>query len=377
MAVDFDFLHIKSRTAGSSNELSFDVLEHKSAEADGKAPRSPAYPMAPKASQGSYHGVSGTSTLSGQAEVEKRKKARRSYRIRLRVVAAIAVVALIGIGVYMGMSIHEQRMDFADRVGLLVERLEGVDRELVEIDEMMADPFNEEEGAARKEALSKIPRLTTELNRISVDAQSLAELAGDDRSRGVVDHIGKAALARNGMMSVAGEAFRLSTEASEQTARSDEVWTNVLNADQQAREAISAANKATKPEAASSALESLRSSKEGFEAALAEMQDLSATYGADLSAQQAYLEKKIEALGYAAETSEALLAGNRDAAKEANGRYNEADEEAAQLAANLPPSPSGAVQSCFESMMDGYLARYNEARNRTVEADSVIREYLG
>ena len=155
------------------------------------------------------------------------------------------------------------------------------------------------------------------------------------------------------------------------------MWTDVLNADQLAREAISEANKATKPETASSALESIRNAKDGFASALADIQDLRATYGVDLSAQQAYLEKKVEALEYAIETSEALLAGNREAAKEANDRYNDADEEAALLAASLPPSPSDAVRNRFEVMMDEYLIRYNEARNRTVEADSVIREYLG
>ena len=192
MAVDFDFLHIKQRTAGSSNELSFDVLEHRSAEVDGKAPRSSSHPMAPKASQGTYHGVAGTSTLSGQDEVEKRKKARRSHRIRLRIVAAVVIVALIGIGVYTGVRIHEQKMDFADRVVVLVNRLSDIDKELVAIDEMMEDPLNGENADARAEGLSKMPRLTTELNRISVEAQSLAELASDDKSREVADQIGQA-----------------------------------------------------------------------------------------------------------------------------------------------------------------------------------------
>lgn len=377
MAGIFDFLHIKQRTAGSSNELSFDVLEHKSAEASGKASRTTMLPKAPKASQGSYRGVAGTSTLSGQAEVEKRKRARRLHRIRLQVVAAIVIIALIGVGVYSGMRIYEDRMDFAGRVNALVDRLMAVDVELAAIDGMMVDPLNAEMAEERSAALSKMPKLTTELNRISVDAQSLAELADDDKGKMVVDQISKAALARNGMMSIASEAFRFSNEANDQVERTNRIWSDVLDADQTAREAISAANKATSPEAASGALDSLRVANDGFEGALSEMQDMSATYGVDFSDQQAYLAKKTEAMGYAIETSEALLAGNRDAAKEANERYNDADAEAVQLASELPPSPGDAVQERFAVLMDERLDRYGEARSRTVETDSIIREYLG
>ena len=376
MAVNFDFLHIKARTAGSSNELSFDVLEHKSAEADGKV-RPAKQPKAPTASQGNYKGVSGTLTLSGQAEVERRKKARRSHRARIWAVVIVAIVAVVAVGVYAGVRFHEERMDFAGKVNMLVDRLSVVDEELVVIDDMMADPLAADNAEKRKNALTTMPKLMSELNRISTDAQSLAELATDDRSRELVDQVSKAALARNGMMSVAGETFRFSTEANGQIDRSNKVWNKVLNADQLIRGAVSDANKATTPDAASAALDNLRNAHESFADALYEMQDISNAYDINLSAQKAYLDKKVEALEYAIETSEKLLAGDRDAAKQANEQYNEADSEAVQLAAKLPPSPTEAVRERFSVLMGDYQDRYEEARNKTVEADSVIREYLG
>lgn len=376
MAVNFDFLHIKERTAGSSNELSFDVLEHKSAEADGKV-RPAKQPKAPTTSQGNYNGVKGTSTLSGQAEVERRKKARRSHRARIWAVVIVAIVAVAAVGVYMGVHYHEERMDFAGKVNMLVDRLSAVDEELVVIDEMMADPLSADNAEKRKNALTTMPKLMSELNRVSTDAQSLAEQATDERSRELVAQVSKAALARNGMMSTAGEAFRFSSEANAQIDRSNKVWNNVLNADQLMREAVSEANRATTPDAASSALDTLHSAHESFADALYEMQEISNAYDIDLSAQKAYLEKKVKALEYAIETSEALLAGDRDAAKQANEQYNDADSEAVQLASALPPSPTGAVEERFSVLMGDYQDRYEEARNKTVEADSVIREYLG
>ena len=377
MAGSFDFLHIKKRTAGSSNELSFDVLEHKSAVADGKAARDSKLPKAPKASQGSYQGVAGTTSASVKAEVEKRKKARRAHRLRIQAAGIAAIVALVALGIYTAVQVHEGQMNYSARVDALVERLSQADETMARVDAMMEDPFDPDEAEARRAELAKMPQLTTDLNRITLDAQSLAEVAPDDNTAVVVGQIGEASKARTGMLSAAGDAFRLSTEASEQVDRANRVWNDVVGADQAARGAISAANKATTQEATSSSLDMTRNASASFESALSELRDISTVYGADFSDQEAYLEKRIEALGKAAETSEALLAGDRDRAKDANEAYNVADQEAAALAAELPPSIAEIVQERFDATMEDPLARYSAARDSAVKTDAVIREYLG
>ena len=76
MAGPFDHLHIKGRTAGTSNELSFDVLDAVRSEPSQKKARSVFIPSGPRQSQGSYTGVAGTSTLSAVPEVERRHLVR-------------------------------------------------------------------------------------------------------------------------------------------------------------------------------------------------------------------------------------------------------------------------------------------------------------
>lgn len=377
MAGSFDFLHIKRRTAGSSNELSFDVLEHKSDEVAGRASRGSKVPKAPKASQGTYHGVGSSVALSSQDEVNKRKKARQGRRIRLYAITAVAVIALVAFGVYAAMSFYEVQKDTATRIGELVDRLSAVDETLVEIDGMMVDPFDPEEAQRRQTLLADVPKLTTELNRISVDAQTMLDLSLDDQAAVTVGQLNAAAQARNGMLNAASEAFALSQTASEQVSRANSAWNGVLNADQQVRAAISSSNKATTQDATRQALDQMNEANDGFTWALSELRDIAESYGVDLSAQQTYLNKKIEAVGKAAETSEALLAGDRAWATEANDAYNAADAEAANLAASLPASVGDIVQTQFEVSMEKVQARYDASRERAVSADSVIREYLG
>ena len=378
MAGNFDFLHVKRRTAGSSNELSFDVLEHKSDEANSKAARSSKLPKAPKPSQGSYTGVGigGSSTLTGKEEVEKRKKARRAHRIRIRVVTVVAVAALIAVGVYVGLQYRDTQVDITARTHALVDRLKGVDETLMKVDALMVDPLDFDQADARTQVEADFTKTTTELNRISVDAQSLLDLPLDETTAVAVGQISRAAQARADMLKAAQQSFRLAQEAQTQVSHANAVWGDVLNEDQLAREAVSASNKAKTPEATNEALSKTRDALDGFKGDLSELEELSAKFDVGLSAQESYLQKKIEALEYAIAVDEALLSGNREAATSANDSYNDADQEAVELAADLPPAIGDIVLGRFQERMKGHAAHYAAAREDAVSADAVIREYL-
>ena len=376
MAGNFDFLHIKRRTAGSSNELSLDVLDHKSVEAADKAARSSKLPKPPKASQGSYTGVGSTSTLIGREEVEKRKKARRASRLRLRAVLVVALIGLVAFGVYAGIRFHDERVNYTSRAQSLIDRLSDVDEVLTDIDVLMGDPFNQEQLQKRSRAVECMPSMTTELNRIAVDAKSLLEMPIDQETQVAVTQVDKAARSRATMVAAARDAFDLSAEAAAQTERSNKLWGEVLNASQLAREAISASNKATTAEALAAARDDTQESLDALKTLLGELREQSKTYGIDFTAQEAFLEKKIESLDWAIAIDEAILAKDRGKVVQAADAYNAADAEATQLASALPPSAGDAVQDRFRESMAGISDRYEKAREETVESDAMIRDYL-
>ena len=78
MSGHFDFLHVKKNSAGSPNELSFDVLDAARSQLDGKKSRTSRGSLSTSPKQGSYHGVGSGSTLSAVPEVERRKKLLRA-----------------------------------------------------------------------------------------------------------------------------------------------------------------------------------------------------------------------------------------------------------------------------------------------------------
>ena len=71
-----------------------------------------------------------------------------------------------------------------------------------------------------------------------------------------------------------------------------------------------------------------------------------------------------------------LVAGDREQATANNNAYNEADEEAARLAQDLPLLIDDQVRSAFEKEIAPHAKSYNEARDYVSEADADIRAYL-
>lgn len=376
MAGNFDFLHIKRRTAGSSNELSLDVLDQKSAEADNKAARSAKLPKSLKPSRGSYAGVGASSTLTGQDEVAKRKKARRARRVRIRVFVGATLSVFVAIGAFAAIRFHEEHVDIASRSHVLVDRLAAVDETLMEIDVLMGDPLDSEQAGQRAHARERMTALATELNRIEVDAQSLLAIPMDQETQVAVEQIDKSARARTSMVAAARDAFDLSEESTRQVDGANRLWGEVLNINQRGNEAVLESGRASTPEDLAASLAATRESLAAMADTRERIRSFSSSAGVDVAAQAAYLEKKIEALEWAVATDEAILAKDRDRAAHANEAYNAADTEAARMAADLPPSMAGTVRVRFEELMKIPIEKYGKARQDVVESDAVIREYL-
>ena len=184
--------------------------------------------------------------------------------------------------------------------------------------------------------------------------------------------------AREDMITAAQQSIELANKIEKSVASANDAWAEAFVADQRAREAAEMANVANTDEATQASKDATDEAIEGFESTLYSLQYLENILpDLDLSAQKAYVEKKIEALRYASETSQALIDGNRESAMANNDAYNRAEYEAAALAESLPTSLEPTVRALFDEELERLTSAYDEARARAIEADSVIRNYLG
>lgn len=383
MAGVFDFLHLKRRTAGSFNELSFDVLDaarHALDSQQKQGRRGGSVGPAPglgaihaESSDGMYKGAS----LSAEDEVRRRKRVRRQHAIRLKVLGALAVIAVLCVGVVFSYNLYKDRTDFSGKVNNLVARIVEGDDTLVKVDSLMGDPYDQFQADARSQMLAQLPMLLDSLEKVDADAGALLAQAAMEGDRVTLREISAAVQARQAMLGAASQAFRLAAAIGQNEDTANRTWMHVVDADQAVREAAQLANSALTEEETIQARDATAQAAAALQTASDELASLeSQVAGLDFSAQRDYLACRIEALGYAVETSNALLAGDRGAASAANGEYNRLERQAAAMADELPASVADAVAAAYQQQMDDALDTYNQARAAVTKADADLRTRL-
>ncbi|MBR0404726.1 MAG: hypothetical protein IJI68_05940 [Eggerthellaceae bacterium] len=413
MSNAFDHLHIKRHTAGSSNELSFDVLD---AARDGYVPkkkrfgrlsgpqmlrpvrqeepppkvvdaeptvqpeprepvqRSVANPAA--TTRPSYHRAVGKSALAAQEEVTSRKRDRRWRSIRIGIIASVVAVAMMVATAYVGYQHYEEMQLFKGKFDSLVQLFVEADAAIPLTDTFMADPFGatEEEISEMQEATSKAALSLQQLE----DERALAvPYAINEQDELALERLGEASSNRQDMMAAALKAAEVVSYSEVQSSEVNAVWHKVLGADEAARAATAAANAANTDEAIKDAREQTVAVRKQMQSILEEMEKLaSKRVDLDLADHIAYLQKRIESLDFAIATSDALLKSDKEDAAIQNEAYNEADRQAAQIAEKLPLSAEQTVEEAYEEQVRACISDYESARNKAIESDALIRQYL-
>ena len=412
MSNAFDHLHIKRHTAGSSNELSFDVLD---AAREGYAPKKKlfgrregpqmlrpvkqeAQPQKPSEAEAvpqpafeadvpdpvervkeehtSYHRAVGKSALSSQVEVTSRKRERRVRSIRIGAVATVIAVAMMVATAYVGYRQYEEMQLFQSKFDSLVQLFVKADEAIPLVDSFMLDPFGatSEEIDGMGQAIAQAEVVLKQLD----DERALAfAYTVTDRDQQALDQVEKALAYRQDMMVAATAAAKVVSESNVESSEVNAVWHKVLGADEAARSATAAANAASTDEGISNARDQTKKARDDFKAILEELKSIAKSRtDLDLAGHIAYLEKRIESLDHAVATSEALLKSDKEEAKVQNDAYNEADREAVALAEQLPLSAEQTVDETYEDKVLSHRKDYETARDGAIQSDALIRQYL-
>ena len=397
MAGPFEFLHIKGRTEGSSNELSFDVLDAARSDMEKQKDKSVRIPSGSLKDKGSYHGVTGTATFSASPEVIRRKKQRRAHFVRTLIAAILVVVVFAGAGAFFIYQHMTNKNDFNGRYNTLIERLIELDSSMMEIDALMQNPVdmvdihasseqgeNASSSASEKisapvtlsDALVMLPSIKRELNSIAAESQSMKQTATQDGEKAALSHLETASKARLEMVEAAEKATDIASRATKRVAAVNDVWNKVIDADSIAREATILANEADTDEKTIEAREETEKAREMLiEAKEKLLEQESAKPNISFSEEAKYLDKRIEALQEAIKTANYLVIRNRDGAASANDSYNKADKEAASLALKLPDSEGDKVAELYRVELEKEGDEYENARAAASTADSAIRSF--
>lgn len=398
-----NFMHIKKSTEGTSNEISFSVLDAKKNSSEDSAANSPrtlselgkvslftmpgkqsgeaaptasGFGMGRAAKMKSPQISSGGATLGGSAEVMVRKQRRRV----LKVLNVAAVLAVLGVLVFFGgravVNFMERQETSQHALDESIALLEQTDAAFVALDEAIAAPA-ESNQEQYDQVMVDLSAAASRLDRAANSAEQV--IAAQDNSELVeaAASVKESAMARKDLIEkgrtvlVTGSAAKMATELVEQA------WAKALEGDELARQAATllaedqAKNleESTKlstqaMEAFQVALDFVRQAKEAFPRA-------------DYFALENYLGLRAAAQHNALASNAAIQEQDRAIAEANSAAYNESEEEAAKIAAELPANPAQPVVDRYAEIGGASDQAYQDARARAARADAEIRAFLG
>ena len=423
--------HIKRNTEGTSNEISFSVLDAAKNSLDGEGNSNPfgtislftlpgkrksiSTPSKDKGLALTQREVSPSSARSQNrferrqrrleqkrvsgaargshsareprsfdAEVASRKRARKRGRLIVSFALTVALLAVAGGLTWWGFGTYQDQQTYKGVLSSAISELSGNDELLAEIDVVVDLANNDVTSLSLDDTLDVQKKVqdgkSTCIDELDAAEEAVGQVAINNSSDAsntpdskVVDTI----TARRQML-ISGAAI-IDDTVSVLQARQEATkgWQLVLAADGLAREAADIASSATSADMQAST-EKSQQAIESFSKAKTALQNAEQLFPQlDLSAYMSYIDKRLEAQGYAIGSNDALINRDTQAATEHNDAYNNAEKQAGELAEKLPEDPDELVVDAFNSKTASSREMYENARSQAQSADAFIRDYLG
>lgn len=409
--------HIKSHTQGSSNEISFSVLDaareaRDAAERDkragseagrvslftlgsGKKPRS-----TPEKEQ--HIVLPGSSSSASARRINSPRHSspspgvlrdRTPLRFVPTVVGVCVVVALV---LTVGQTIFQMRAHQSDLRGILSDQIAVInqaDEVMIPFDSLVMSQYGDQHFAKNsavqetslldqlsesyRALVGDIAPVYTDLKEAIAAIEEVQPSLSDNDDKEAARQALAAAQARMNMfdtgISIVDEAL-MATEAFEAARQG---WKDIIDADAAVREATAALGEMTEEtvrlsmEKTNTALTLLNHAADQFSAAQ------SSYPGLDLGRFDDYVGKRIESQKAALAADQAYLDRDKELLSQENERYNALEDEAAALAEELGDDPDTVVADTYDAAIAQNVEFYEAERLKAGNADAFLRNYLG
>lgn len=403
--------HIKSHTQGSSNEISFSVLdaarEARDAEERGSqrlasgAGKISLFTLGkgkkPRATpeKGQHIVLSENASRPRSGNVSHASGVLRD-RTPLRYVPfVVGVCVVIALALTVGQTFFQMRAyqgNLRETLTSQIAAIDQVDEVLIPFDALVmgqygADHFAKghvEEGS-RLDQLSEryrtlvgdIAPVYTQLKDAVSAVEGIQPSLTDNSDKEAAHQALIAAQSRMDMLdtgvAIVDEAL-MATEAYESARRG---WKDIIDADAAAREATAALHNMNEDNVRTS-MEKTNTALTLLNHAADEFANAQNSYpGLDLQRFSSYVSKRIEAQEAAIAADMAYLDRNKEELAAQNELYNNLEEEAASLAEGLGDDPDVSVSSFYDAAVAENVEAYEDARLKAGNADTFLRNYLG
>lgn len=316
-------------------------------------------------------------TTAQQDEIDRRKSRRRFRRI-LMMIIGIAVTFAVVFGVayflYNEITHHQEQVSQLDQA---LAKFSETDATVVAIDKIINGSLEDTSVEQIQRVIDDIPHTDDLLDDAERLATSAENNMRDSSDKEAADQALSAVSARREMLVAAQVILEADVQAIVDKENIEQAWETVLQADGTARDAAALVTDTT-PENVTRSMEKTNEATTLFTEALEQLNELtSSTLDLELTMLTDYVTKRIESMGYAIASDEAILAQDRQTAESQNELYNTSEAEASVLAGNIPEDIGKPVLDAYKRATDDALEEYSQARIKASTADAFLRDYLG
>ena len=318
-----------------------------------------------------------SSGRTSQEEIAWRKGRRRRSRIIAGTTTAVIVAALVVAGVWF---LYDDTMRYqqnTEQLRFSAEKLGSTDELLLALDDSLSDPMGDKAGEFSLERRDDVRQAMTALDEAESTASQAMQGLRETREREAADALMMGSSARKTMFEKGMEILAAAQATAQPYEQLVKAWQQVVEADDAARDAASLAAQGSQDVIARSS-DLSRQAMDLFQQSYTAIESLSQqNTDVDLDEYLSYIDKRIEALGYAIASNDALLERDTAKAVQQNDAYNQADRDAAEIAASFPTDPGQPFLDALESDTADQVESYEAARSQASSSDAFLRDYLG
>lgn len=320
--------------------------------------------------------------VEAQDEIRRRQRARRVARITSISIVLVIIGVLCVMGVTYALKEYERMQSNQALIKTSCEYVTYSDQTMVPIDTFFNQSFDDDTIARTEKLAATIPEAIDDLD----SAQHYANIARTNieegsfespRDKEALDNVFNAIAARRTLLDIAQQRLSFDRNAKQAFDNIAQAQDKITEGNSLMAEAATIVGDTT-PEHVQAADTYLGSARGCFnEAKECIQQAKEYCPQASLDTLATYCDKRLEAISYALDSDAAILIQDKSTAETSNAQYNQADQEAIALAANLPDAFTQIIVDYYETEGKALAEQYDAVRNDMAVADAFLRDYLG
>ena len=431
--------HIKSDTVGTSNEISFSVLDAAKLSMDGNSdqpsdafkgfgkislftlPKKKKAIATPKKDQeitlpsgdaisgegamsdkhtldflpsieASPSGVAQKSVLPVQSPISQPKSARvsvedevarRKAKRRTRKIITIAsiCVAVAVFAVLIGLfyqQFYQQRQSVTQQIDNALKKIQQADQPLVKMDQILSNPIDEKSFDNIDELFAELDESGKALDEATIIVNRLLSekyIAADDET---ANYASAAIASRKTMLESGRILLEKAHDTEEAVGLVSSASDQIFVADSLARDAARLVSGELTEGKMLASYEKTRAAIDELASARQKLETASElSPSAGIGVYIEYIDLRIDAFEHGMASTQALIDEDTELAVQENDAYTEADARAAAYAAQFPEDWLEPIRAAFDEESRDLIAEYESARNDAGVTDSFLRNYLG